>query len=97
MGQKQHTSKNKNLIIDINPITNSYYEFYLYNFKNANQYKALISSSIMNKMLKIKKKTKLIDYIGENCEIAIKSSNDLMISFNLEKNKYKLELYNIEN
>ena len=97
MGQKQHKGGNKNLIIEINPINNFYNEMYVYNFKNATNYKKLISSSILEEMLKIKSKPKLIEYIEENNEITYKEENSLILSFNLNQKKYQIELYNIDN
>jgi hypothetical protein len=97
MGQKQHKGGNKNLIIEINPINNCYNEIYVYNFKNATNYKKLISSSILEEMLKIKSKPNLIEYIEENNEIIYKDYNSLILSFNLNQKKYQIELYNIDN
>ena len=97
MGQKQHSSGNKNLIIDLNPISNSYYEMYLYHFKNAKNYKSLISSSYTNEMLNIKRKSNLIQYIEENNEITFKQSNSILLSFSLNNKKHQIELYDIEN
>ena len=96
MGQKQHSSGSKNLIIDLNPISNSYYEMYLYHFKNAKNYKSLMELSIANEMLKIKNKSNLIQYIEENSEIAFNQSNSILLSFSLNSKKYQIELYDIE-
>ena len=96
MGQKQHKQGKNNLIIELNPITNSHFEIYLYSFKNSRNYKSIIPISIMNDMFKIKKKQKLIEYIEENGEITLKQTNSLILSFTLDKNKYQFELYNIE-
>lgn len=95
MGQKQHKGGNKNLLIEINPINHYYYDMYVYNYKNQTNYKNVISSSIVNDMLKIKNKAKLIEYIEENSEIAFKEINSLILSFTLNDRKYQLELYNM--
>ena len=97
MGQKHNSSENKNLLIDFNPISNSYYELYLYNFKTSKNYKSLLSSSVTNEMFKIKNKSKLIKYIKTNSEIKNKQSNSIILSFNLENKKYQIELYDINN
>lgn len=96
MGQKQHKTGRNNLIIELNPITNSHYEIYLYNFKDSNHYKSIIPITLINDMFKIKQKQKLIEYIEETGEIFLKQTNSLILSFNLGQNKYKFELYNIE-
>lgn len=96
MGQKIDKKGNKNIMIDLNPINNSYYEIYLYNFKNSRNYKSLISSANLNILFKIKKRKNLIEYIEENADISLKELNSILLSFNLEQNKYQFELYNIE-
>lgn len=97
MGQKQNRSKSDNLIIELNRINNSTTELYLYNLKNSRNYKGLISSPIMNEILKIKSKSSLVEYLKENNEISYKGTDSLLFSFNLGQNKYQFELYDIEN
>ena len=96
MGQKQHKNVNKNLLIEINPINNSYNEIYLYVYKTSGNYKCLISTEVLNEMLKIKKKSKLIEHLEEKSEIVFKESNSLILNVKLDENKYQLELYNLE-
>ena len=97
MGQKIHKSGNKNLIIDLNPINNSYYELSLYYFKNARNYKSLISTSVLNPILKIKKKENLIEHLESNAKIELKETDSLKLSLDLSNKNYTFELYNIEN
>ena len=97
MGQKIHKSENQNLIIDLNPISNSFYEISLYYFKNPRNYKSLISTSVLNQMLNIKKKENLIKHIEENAKIEVKEIDFINLSFNLKNKDYSFELYNIEN
>ena len=96
MGQKQHKEGNKNLLIDINPINNFYHEMYAYCYKNSRNYKKIISSSTIEDMLKIKNKSKLIEYIEENSEITFKEVESLILSFTLDNRKYQIELYNMD-
>ena len=97
MGQKQHKEGNKNLILELNQISNSYYEIYIYYFKNANRYKSLISSSIIKELVKIKKMTSLISYIEEEGKISFDQKCNLLLSFNLNNTSYQFKLYSMEN
>jgi hypothetical protein len=96
MGQKQHKEGNKNLILELNQISKSYYEIYIYYFKNKNHYKSLISSSIIKELVKIKKMNSLISYIEEEGKISFDHKCNLLLSFNLDNTSYQFILYSLD-